>query len=761
VVERPRLVELIERGVHSPLTLISAPAGYGKTVLLRSWMAAARGPAAIAHLALTREHSDRRTFWLDMFDAIARAQPELTGVALPTRGSRSFSALRAGLDGLRDPVVLVLDDFHSIGTAEVLADVESLLERPHPALRMVLATRRDPPVRLQRLRMDGELTEIRASHLAFTWPEARELLSAHELEEADVETLLDRTEGWAAALRLAELSLHGNPEPAGFIAHFAGDDRAVTDYLTSEVLSGYDEETLGFLLRTSVVDRLNGELAELLTGVGDGQRALHDLARVDGFVEVLDSKGNSVRYHPLLAEVLRAELRHRFPDELAGLHGVAGRWHASHGNPLEGARHAVAAGDWPLAAELISDQWLVCVVEGAGGALRELAEEIPADVIEADAELALAVAGLLLETGEIKKADELLVRAYELAADLPDARRRRFNVTSTATALYRARLDGDLDEALSAARLALSEHWDTAVAVEVRALALANLGIAEFWAGDVEQALARLQAAAGLAVEFGNDYILLVAESYLAAVDARQGRLDDAHSRARTAIRLAERRGWTEVPHLAIAFAALATVHVWWNELDEAEQCGERARETLGRSPEPLLAPIVAQVRAYVCAARGDPLSALEILRGGDAGERMPHWMGVSAGVIEAELWLALGEPTRARGALEALSSAELSDSAIGIARLELALGEPEAALRAIAGFLADAREALLPVARTEAWTIDAIARDAIHDEPGALRALERALDLAEPRGYASAMTNRAHARRTARRCSSRSRDES
>jgi LuxR family transcriptional regulator, maltose regulon positive regulatory protein len=700
-------------------------------------MAVARDPAAIAHVALTREHSERRTFWLDVLAALARARPELTGVAVAPRGSRSFTALRAGLDQLDAPLVLALDDFHAIGTADVLADVESLLERPHPALRLVLATRRDPPLRLQRLRMDGDLTEIRASQLAFTWPEARELLSEHELEEADVETLLARTEGWAAALRLAELSLHGNPDPSEFVARFAGDDRAVSDYLTSEVLSGYDEETLGFLLRTSVVERLNGELAELLTGVGDGRRALHDLARVDGFVDVLDSKGNSVRYHPLLAEVLRAELRHRFPDELAGLHAVAGRWHAAHGNPLEGARHAVAAADWQLAAELIGDQWLVCVVEGSGGALRELAEEIPADVIEADAELALAMAGLLLEAGEVEEADELLVRAYELSTELPSARRRRFNVTSTATALYRARLDGDLDEALSAARLALSEHWDTAVAVEVRALALAHLGIAEFWAGDVDQALARLHAAAGLAVEFGSDYILLMAESYLAAVDARQGRLDDAHSRGRTAIRLAERRGWTEVPHLAIAFAALATVHVWWNELDEAEQCGERARDTLGRSPEPLLAPVVAQLRAYVCAARGDPLTALEILRGG-AAEQMPHWMRVSAGVIEAELWLALGEPTRARGVLEALSSAELSDSAIGLARLELALGEPEAALRAIAGFLADAREALLPVARTEAWTIDAIARDAIHDEPGALRALERALDLAEPRGYAS-----------------------
>ena len=201
------------------------------------------------------------------------------------------------------------------------------------------------------------------------------------------------------------------------------------------------------------------------------------------------------------------------------------------------------------------------------------------------------MAGLLLEAGELGRADELLVRAYELAGHLPPERQRRFRVTSTATALYRARLDGDLEEALSAARLALSEDWDRSVAVEVRALALANIGIAEFWTGDVDQALERLQAAAGLALEFGSDYVLFVAESYLAAVHARQGRLADAHSRARTAIQLAERRGWAEIAHIGHRVRDARTVHLWWNELDEAERAGDLALEAVRRSAEPLLAP--------------------------------------------------------------------------------------------------------------------------------------------------------------------------
>jgi LuxR family transcriptional regulator, maltose regulon positive regulatory protein len=698
------------------------------------------GSDAIAHLALTREHSERRAFWLDLLAEAGRARPELSGLAVPSRASRGFAALREALDGLAGPLVVVMDDFHAIGTGDVLADVESLLARPHPNLRIVLATRSDPAIRLQRLRVAGELTEIRAADLAFTEAEAGELLRELDLPAAQVEALWTRTEGWAAALRLAELSLHDHPDPSAFISGFAGDDRAVSDYLTSEVLSAHDDETLGFLLRTSIVDRLNGELAEALAGVADGSHTIHELSRVEGLVDALDSRGTWVRYHPLFAEVLRAELKHRLPDELPALHSAASLWYAAHGDPLEGARHAVAAPDWQLAADLVGEHWLACVVGGSGAALRELAEQIPADIVDGDAELALAMAGLRLEAGEIEAADELLVTAYELAEWLPAERRRRFAVTCTTTALYRARLDGDVEEALSAARLALREHWDGSIAVEVRALALANVGIAEFWAGDSDEALERLQAAAGLALEFGADFILFVAESYLAAVDARQGRLDDARSRARTAIELAERRGWADVSHIVIAYTALAAVHVWWNELDEAERLAGLAHEALGRSREPLLAPVVAQIRAHITAARGDPVRALEILRGGDPGRNLPQWLRVSAGLIEAELWLSLGEPARARKALGAIGTAELSDQEVGVARLELALGEPEAALRAVGHFLADERDTVLPVSRTEAWAIAAIARDELHDEPGALRAIERALDLAEPRGYASSI---------------------
>jgi LuxR family maltose regulon positive regulatory protein len=740
LLDRPRLLDLVEQGVEGPLTLISAPAGSGKTVLLRAWMAAAAQPETIAHVALAREHADRRTFWLDVLAAFGRAHPQLTGLAVPAYGWNSLAAVRDALAGLPEPLRLVLDDFHYVGVGEVTGDLEWLLDQVPAGLRVIVATRSDPPIRLQRLRVAGQLKEIRAAELALTASEASDLLAPLALPADDVKALWERCEGWVAGLRLAELSLQDHPNPGAFIAGFAGGDRAVSDYLMTEVVASYPANVQLFLLRTSIVDRLNGELAEALANEPAAEHSLRELQRKGGFVDALDSSGTWFRYHPLFAEVLRAELRRRLREELPALHSAAGEWFAQHDQPLEAARHAVAGSDWQLAADIIGAQWLVCVVQGAGRALREFATQIPSSVVDADAELALAMAGLLLDAGETEEADELLLRAFELAEELPEPRRRRFAVTATATALFRARLTGDVVEALSAARLALQERWDRSVAVEVRALTLANLGIAEFWADESEEALEHLQAAAGLAIEFGNDFVLFIAESYLAALDARQGRLADAHSRARTAIQLAERRGWLDVAHTAIAYATLAMVHLWWNEVAEAEQASDRARDALGRSPEPLLASVVAQIRARVHALRGDPVTALDILRGSEPDAKLPTSLHVSARMIEAELWLNLGEPARARKSLDAISASQLSDSAVGVARLELALGDPDAALRAIAGFLADEREALTPVTRTEAWAIDAIARDAIHDEPGALRAMERALDLAEPRGYSNSI---------------------
>jgi LuxR family transcriptional regulator, maltose regulon positive regulatory protein len=737
-VERPRVVQLLDRAVEGPLTLISAPAGSGKTALLAQWIAGATAPGPVAWLPLDQDDADPHRFWADAVASLGAASTDLATLAPPPpSGLRPFLAALLNALAERDgPLVLAVDDLHLVTSPVVIDDLEWFLENAPPSFRLVVATRSDPLFRLQRLRVSGAMTEIRAAELAFTFDETAVLLGGLDLPAPDVEELWQRTEGWATGLKLAQLSLDGHPDPHAFVTGFAGEDRAVSDYLVSEVVARQPAETLDFLLRTSIAERLSGGLADVLAGGAGGTHMLRDLAHRDAFVSEIDDGAGWYRYHPLFADVLRAELHRRHPAHVRELHAMAARWHARRGTARDALRHAVMAGEWELAAHLLGQHWLVFVLRGDGQALDELVDQIPVEVVRADAELALAAAGLLLEQGDHEGADELLARAHELASDLPEPRRRRFAVSSTATALYRARLRGDVEEALGAARVVLDEHWDRAVAIEVRALTLANLGIAEFWAGDLDAGTDRLQQAAGLAVECGNDFVLFLAESYAAAAEARQGRLKDASTRAHTAIQLAERRGWTQVAHAATAFGTLATVHLWRGEIAEAERYAERAGEALEHTAEPLLRPALAQVRARLLVSKGDPLAALDLLRAAAAGGPLPTFLRVGSGLLEAELWLALGEPARARKRIEDLRSEDAPDPAIGLARLELAAGEPGAAIRAVATFLADEREPVLPFARAEAWVIDAIARDAVHDEDGALRALERALDLAEPRGY-------------------------
>jgi LuxR family maltose regulon positive regulatory protein len=742
-VRRVRLLEALDAGTSGPLTLVSAPAGSGKTALLASWIEDGRAPGYVAWLSIGSHDDDRRRFWVAVVAALARAAGPLGSLAIPprTRLELFLPGLLDLVGGLRRPLTLVLDDFHAVRDPMLIADLEAVLEHAPERLRLVVATRMDPSLRLERLRLTGRLSEIRARDLAFTLDETREL--SRELGLAirsdDVTTLWRRTEGWAAGLRLAALSLRDHPDPHAFIQGFAGDDRALSDYLITEVISSQQPETLDFLKRTAIADRLTGDLANALTDDTGGDRTLAAMARGDALVDTVDEGHVAYRYHPLFAEVLRMELARTMPDEVAGLHRRAGVWHADHGHPFEAVRHAVKARDWKLAGAVAGEHWLSLMIAGQGAALRELLRPIPEEAVRASAELALAVAGLLLEAGDDARADELLVVAYELLPGLPEAQRRRLAVASTAIDLYRARLRGDVEEAVSSASIVLDEHWERDVAADVRALTLVNLGIAEFWSDRIPEAARHVQEAAGLARESGNDYVLFLALGYAAAVDAQTGRLDEAWRRGRTAIDLAEAGGWTTAPGAAIAYLALARVHVLWSELDAADELIERARRALRNSGELLLHLALALLEARLLAARGEALTALDLLRGARrAAERsVPRFLRVWAGALEAELLLAVGEPAEARSLLRDLDSTESArDAAIELGCLELSVGEPREAIRAVASFLADARDSVQPDARVEAWVVDAMARDAIRDEKGAMRALERALDLAEPRGF-------------------------
>ena len=341
--------------------------------------------------------------------------------------------------------------------------------RAPPALRFVLVTRHDLRLGLHRLRLAGELTEIRTADLRFSRTEARALLDAAgvPLSESALALLYDRTEGWAAGLRLAALSLAGHPDPERFAAEFGGSERTVAEYLLAEVLERQSEQARRLLLRTSVLERVNGELADLLTGGSGGERVLQQLEEAGAFVVSLDARRSWFRYHQLFADLLQLELRASAPAELPALHDAAAGWYAEHGYPVEAVRHAQAAQNWRLAARVLSDHWVGLGLAGLGGTAHEFLARFPAGVIAADAELAARVAGDQLARGSLEEAERYLAVSARALESVPADRRGRAQVVLAVVRMRLARQRGDLTAVAEEAERLLAPAM-TAASVSAR-----------------------------------------------------------------------------------------------------------------------------------------------------------------------------------------------------------------------------------------------------------------------------------------------------
>jgi len=366
VVSRPRLFGRL--AAPARVIVVSAAAGSGKTVLLRSWISQAGVAGSAAWVPAGRGERDPQRFWLAVLAALRQtaagsalvgeltAAPDLDGWVITER-------LLTDLAPLDDRAWLVVDDVHQLGP-EVLRQLELLIMRAPPGLRFVLATRQDVRLGLHRLRLEGELAEIREPDLRFSLAEAEELFDAAGVQLPDPAPLVERTEGWAAGLRLAALSLAGHPDPGQLAAEFSGTERTVAEYLLAEVLDRQAGPVQRLLLRTSILERVNGELASLLTGDSGGERVLQDLEAANAFVVALDPARSWFRYHQMFADLLQLELRRTEPAEVAGLHLVAAEWFAGHGFPVEAVQHAQAAQDWDLAARLLADHWPGLYLDG-------------------------------------------------------------------------------------------------------------------------------------------------------------------------------------------------------------------------------------------------------------------------------------------------------------------------------------------------------------------------------------------------------------
>jgi LuxR family transcriptional regulator, maltose regulon positive regulatory protein len=731
-VARERLLELLDAGTRRPLTLVAAPAGAGKTALVSGWVASGRAPGRVAWLSLDAGDADRDRFWHAVFEALGRS------------GASSPDSLTGLVNAYAQPghrVVLVLDDFHEV--ADVVADdVERLLRHPAPGLAVVILTRSDLAIGLDRLRVDGALAEIRAADLAFKREEALSLVLELQLRLSadDVTTLWRRTEGWAAGLRLAALSLKDHAEPTDFIEHFAGTDVTVGDYLRNEVLARQPADLRDFLLRTSIVDELNGDLADVLAGGSDGMRSLARLERGGALLWRAGGARAWHRYHPLFADLLRAELRSELGDETDELHRRAATWLAAHGDDAPALRHAAAGGAWELAAELTRERWLALLMRGEVSALDPVLAGMPTDRAEADPELALAFGAALLAGGDRALAERYLRRAEDGEPNVPRARRSRFAAATAAAQLCAARMRGDAEAARSAARALMDRRdaLDDAGAAEVRSFALGNLGIVELWTGDLAAAAGDLERAHAAAVEVGRDWLVLVTAAHLAVLAMFRSEHARAARRVEEARAVAERRGWTGAWPAGAAFGVGAGVSMQRGRLNDAGALLDRAERTMNDTRDPPLRAVHAFNRALLLADLGECADALDVLRAGiDELGAWPLLAPMSAMMtgLEALLRGATGEGDAARQAVERAESEDGSlPLATTAARLRLLDGDPEGARAALAPYLEDGRGQLLYF-RATAWLLDARALDTLSQPDAAARSLERALDLADPAG--------------------------
>jgi LuxR family transcriptional regulator, maltose regulon positive regulatory protein len=744
VVPRPGLFGRLGEGAR--VTVLSAPPGSGKTVLLRSWITQQGLKDCAAWLPAARNARDPQLFWLSVVGAMRRTRPGSTLVQPLTAapdldGWRILERLLTDLAPLAERIWLVVDDLHEL-SPEVLGQLELLIMRAPPSVRFVLATRHDVHLGLHRLRLTGELAELREPDLRFSAAEAGELFAAADLQlpETAVVKLHEQTEGWAAGLRLAALSLAGHPDPARFAAEFSGTERTVAEYLLAEVLDRQSEPVRLLLLRTSILERVNGELADLLTGETGGERVLQDLERANAFVTSLDPGRTWFHYHQLFADLLALELRRAGPGEVAGLHRAAAGWFAAHGFAVEAIRHAQAAGDCELAAWLLADHWPGLYLDGQAAAVHELLAGFRAGARAADAELAVVAAADELAYGTLDRAAEYLALAERAAASVPDARQGQALALLEIVRLLLARQRGDLAavagqaaqvrtaaEALEAAQPHLGEH--------LRALTLVSLGVTELWAGQFVDAGRHLEQGVGLAGRIGRPFLEFTGLAYQALTEAYRSSARSAEH-SRQAIELARRHGWSDEPAAGIAYALQGWEMAWQGRLDEAERWVQRAERTLRTESEPAAALAIRFVRGLLDLELGQEASALAASQAVQAlAGRLatPIYLADQTRALHAHALARLGETGRAEQVLAAIDDPARDRGELHVAQavLRLVQDDPRAATRALAPVLDGSVPLVWPSRLPQAFLLEAIAQDALGDQGAAQEALERALDLA------------------------------
>ncbi len=765
-VPRPRLTARMEAGAAGPLTLLSAPAGFGKSTLLAAWIH--HGGRQVAWVSLDEGDNDPVRFLCYAITALRKLHPGLGEDAMtllrlaqsptPEELEPILTGLLNEIDAAAADLVLVLDDYHAVDSPAVHQTLQFLLDRLPARLHLVLATRVDPPLHLSRLRARGQLAELRARDLRFTSQEAADFLNQAmglSLSTADVEALEERTEGWAVGLQMAALSLQGRRDVEGFIAQFTGSHRFVLDYLTDEVLSRQPEPVREFLLSTAILTRLSAPLCDAVTGRDDGQAILETLDAANLFLIPLDDTRTWYRYHHLFGTLLRHQLERKVGKAgVAALHERAGDWYAANGYPEDALEHALAAGALDRATELISRHALPRLMRADAGTVIRWIRSLPAEWLDRRPELRLTYAWALVIQFEIGGAEEQ-VRAAERAfaagtgpeidGNLEILRgllTRTANRPREAIDLYQSALG----------RLPADGHF-------LRGLLFLELAMAYLMIDDLAAAEASLEEARTANQRAGNTFGILISEWNLAEIRISQGRLHEALALARQSLRLAE-EGGRDAPGAAMAHGVLAEIRREWNDLPAAVELAGRSWE-LGKRGEIANGLLVGSfTMARVLQSLGDypgALAALERAEGIMSRGGQPSFVEIIH-VLRAGIQLDQGRNEGDGEALEAATRWARDSGLLDgwrdaldarfpgihrrefpfliVARILLAHDETGAALNLLASLLAMAERSGRHQSMIQILILESLARSAALGGEEALAPLRRALALAEPGGF-------------------------
>ncbi len=706
---------------------------------IASWVAS-RPPGRVVWVRLDRFDNSPGSFWRYLLLALAQELPDLPpDLTAPVSGNGEHDLflrrLTSFLAARKPALIIVLDDMHHLADPEVLEGLDYVLSYANPGIRLIAASRMDPLLPLHRYRLTGDLTEIRAADLAFTPPEAGQLLAAHgiSLPPESLEVLMRRSEGWAAGLRLAAMSMARHPEPEQFVKEFGAGDAAVTGYLLGEVLGSQPPEAREVLLKASILERVSDELACELVGSQRAAGLIPELAQENAFIR--PAGYGWYRFHSLFADALRLKLRRQAPHQVPHLRRKAARWLQRHGTVLEAVSQAIEAGDWPLAATIAVNELAVSAIADplAGQPLAALFAQMPPETAKTGAAAALVAAAMAVREQRCEVATrwlqvaEAILELQPLDAVIPcrlAAAEIRFALARRTGDLDAARAAGDRAEALLE-RLpgeVLARH------PEARAQMLSRRGQVELWAGSLREAVSLLDEAAEAAGESCDraDYI-----GQRALAEAARGRLRRAAELATASAARASAGHAAPCPSAA-AEVARAWSCVERNQLSESSSRLARAESVLRARPDRLLSAVAELVTARQRLARNNPLAAAEAAQRARSGWSPPPWLERNLILTETQAYAAAGDAGSALASAGRAEPSEALEAAVARARALLAAGDREAASRVMALAPASTNGDSPSSARLEARLVEAELSYRTEDLARGRQWLEQALRLAD-----------------------------